>query len=193
MAWAFVVYFFLPNSPLEPGRFFNEEERRVLARRFEENPFGKDRQPFKLSQFVEAVLDYRTWVYMFMGAAIYVSDNLPARADRQLCNGSVTAFGARIISGFGYDPLATTALLIPGGAMTCVTASHSVCFAAKAYGADLHIFLLCRPVQEQQDDHPPSLLPTGHPRCHCHLEGTMASYGRSLDRILLCRCKSPGR
>ena len=39
----------------------------------------------------------------------------------QLCNGSITAFGARIIAGFGYDPLTTTALLIPGGAVTCVT------------------------------------------------------------------------
>ena len=132
MAWAFVVYFFLPNSPLDPGRFFNEEERQVLARRFEENPFGKDRQPFKLSQFIEAVLDYRTWVYMLMGAAIYVSSHLTVQADLQLCNGSVTAFGARIISGFGYDSLTTTALLIPGGAMTCVTASLPIASCCKS-------------------------------------------------------------
>jgi hypothetical protein len=144
MAWAFVVYFFLPNSPLDPGRFFNEEERQVLARRFEENPFGKDRQPFRLSQFIEAVLDYRTWVYMLMGAAIYVSLPLSVQANLQLCNGSVTAFGARIISGFGYDPLTTTALLIPGGAMTCVTASLPDRFAAKIDNSDLHLLLFRR-------------------------------------------------
>ena len=72
IAWSFVIYFFLPNSPTDPGRFFNEQERRVLLRRFEENPFGKDRQPFSRKQFIEALLDYKTYLYLTMGSAIYV-------------------------------------------------------------------------------------------------------------------------
>lgn len=43
-----------------------------------------------------------------LGASIYV------------CNGGVTAFGARIISSFGYKPLTSIALQIPSGAFTCV-------------------------------------------------------------------------
>ncbi|ORY27486.1 major facilitator superfamily domain-containing protein [Naematelia encephala] len=109
IAWSFVIWFFLPGSPLQPGRFFNEREREVLRRRLEENPFGKDRMPLKFDQFIEAVMDIKTYIYFLMGTAIYI------------CNGSVTAFGARIISGFGYDSLTTTALLIPGGAVTVLT------------------------------------------------------------------------
>lgn len=47
--------------------------------------------------------------YSVMGSAIYV------------CNGGVTAFGARIVSSFGYSSLQTILLLIPGGFATVVT------------------------------------------------------------------------
>jgi hypothetical protein len=73
IAWSFVVYFFLPNSPLDPGRFFNTRERQVLVRRFEENPYGRDRQPLKMDQVKEAVLDIKTYIYFLMASAIYVS------------------------------------------------------------------------------------------------------------------------
>jgi hypothetical protein len=72
IAWSFVVYFFLPNSPLDPGRFFNAREREVLVRRFEENPYGRDRQPFKMDQVKEAALDIKTYIYFLMASAIYV-------------------------------------------------------------------------------------------------------------------------
>lgn len=73
MAWAFVIYFFLPDSPLTPGRFFNEREKEILARRFYETATVRDRQPFRWYQFVEALVDPKTWIYLLMGAAIYVS------------------------------------------------------------------------------------------------------------------------
>lgn len=73
IAWAFVIYFFLPESPLYPGRYFSEGEKEILVRRFHENPFGKDRQPLRWDQFKEAVLDVRTWLYMLMAISIYVS------------------------------------------------------------------------------------------------------------------------
>ncbi|WVQ82802.1 hypothetical protein IAT38_004934 [Cryptococcus sp. DSM 104549] len=109
MAWAFVLFFLMPDHPLRPGRFFSEEERAVLARRFEENPYGSSQQSIKPKQIVEAVVDVKTWIYLLMGAAIYI------------CNGSVTAFGAKIINSWGYNSLQTTALLVPGGAVTVVT------------------------------------------------------------------------
>ncbi|KAK6904696.1 allantoate permease [Kwoniella mangroviensis CBS 8886] len=119
IAWGFVIYFFIPDSPLKPGRYFTEEEKQILIKRFEENPWGNTQQTIKPRQILEAVLDIKSWLYLLMGAAIYI------------CNGSVTAFGARIISGFGYSSLQSTALLVPGGFVTVVTIAFFSYFADK--------------------------------------------------------------
>jgi MFS family permease len=73
IAWSLAIFFLMPSSPLDPGRFFNEAECEILVRRFQENPFGKDKQPFRLDQFIEALLDIKTWIYFLMAASIYVS------------------------------------------------------------------------------------------------------------------------
>ncbi|WVQ68063.1 uncharacterized protein L199_006269 [Kwoniella botswanensis] len=107
--WAILIYFIMPDSPLRPGRFFTEREKAILKRRFDENPYGQSQQPIKVYQLAEAVKDIKTWIYFLMGASIYI------------CNGSVTVFGAKIINSWGYDSIRSTALMIPGGAMTVVT------------------------------------------------------------------------
>jgi hypothetical protein len=116
----------MPESPLRPGRFFSIEERDILARRYESNALGRLERNPRGEEIKAALLDYKTWLYMLMGASIYVSPVIlslphPSADGGQICNGSVTAFGARIISGFGYNSLQSTTLLIPGGAVTCVT------------------------------------------------------------------------
>ncbi|OCF37930.1 allantoate permease [Kwoniella heveanensis BCC8398] len=119
--WSFIIYFFMPESPLSPGRFFfnNPRDRAILQRRFEENPWGKSQQPLKVAQVIETVKDVKTWIYFLMGTAIYI------------CNGSVTVFGAKIINSWGYDSMQSTALMIPGGAMTVVTIYIFAYFADK--------------------------------------------------------------
>lgn len=107
--WGFVILLILPDHPLRPGRWFTAEERTVLARRFAQNQAGASQQPIKPYQILEAVSDIKTWLYLLMAASIYI------------CNGSVTAFGAKIITGLGYTSLQATALLVPGGAMTVIT------------------------------------------------------------------------
>lgn len=109
MAWGLVVMALLPPSPLQPGPFFSADERALLRRRFEENPFARDRQPLRWAQAREALLDPKTWLYLVVGALVY------------LCNGAVTAFGTLIIKSLGYSGLQSVALTIPGGAVTCVT------------------------------------------------------------------------
>ena len=42
-------------------------------------------------------------------------------SEPQLCNGAVTAFGPKLINGYGFTPLQSTALQIPGGFVTCVS------------------------------------------------------------------------
>ena len=73
MAWAFVIWFFLPESPLDAGRFFNDVEKEILAARYYETSKARERQPFRMYQFMEALKEIKTWIYLLMGAAIYVS------------------------------------------------------------------------------------------------------------------------
>lgn len=70
IAWGFVILALLPVSPLQPGPFFTASEQDLLVRRFEENPYARDRRSFKMDQFVEAMLDIRTWLYLFMATMI---------------------------------------------------------------------------------------------------------------------------
>ncbi|KAK4685959.1 MFS transporter, ACS family, allantoate permease, partial [Tremellales sp. Uapishka_1] len=109
IAWSVVIWFLLPNSPQDPGRFFNAAEREILLARFAENPYGKEKLPFKRDQAIEAVLDVKTWIYLLLAVAIY------------MCNGAVTAFGGIIVKSFGYTSLQSIAHQIPGGAFTCIT------------------------------------------------------------------------
>ncbi|ESK87984.1 mfs [Moniliophthora roreri MCA 2997] len=108
VVWAFVVLCFIPDSPNAPGRRFTEEEKILLKQRLASNMTGKDQTQWKWDQVIEAPRDLKLWIFMLCGAAIYV------------CNGGVTAFGARIIKSFGYSSLDSILLQIPGGAMTCV-------------------------------------------------------------------------
>jgi Na+/melibiose symporter-like transporter len=119
--WGLVLFFFLPSSPLTPGRLFNKDEAALLQRRFEENPFARDRRPFSYPQAKEALLDIKTWIYFLIAALLY------------LCNGPITGFGAIIIKTMGYSGVNSVALTIPGGAMTAVTI-WLFCWLADKYG-----------------------------------------------------------
>ncbi|SDA01481.1 BZ3500_MvSof-1268-A1-R1_Chr10-1g02709 [Microbotryum saponariae] len=108
--WAFVVLYFIPDSPQDSHRWFNEEERRTLLARSRKNRTGAiGPSTFKWSHAREAATDVKLYLYLLISSAIYV------------CNGGVTAFGARIVNSFGYSPLNTILLLIPGGVFTMVT------------------------------------------------------------------------
>ncbi|GAA5832926.1 hypothetical protein JCM3766R1_000359 [Sporobolomyces carnicolor] len=106
--WAVVVLLVVPDSPRTSQRWFNDREREILIRRSRENMSGRvEPSNFDWRQAKEAMLDVKIYIFLVMAAAIYI------------CNGGVTAFGARIVSSFGYDSLTTIAILIPGGAFTC--------------------------------------------------------------------------
>ncbi|KAI5477384.1 hypothetical protein MNV49_006451 [Pseudohyphozyma bogoriensis] len=108
--WALVVLYFVPDSPATSHRWFNESERAILVARTRSNMSGAvEPSKFRWSHAKEAILDVKIWIFLLMGASIYV------------CNGGVTAFGARIVSSFGYSSLTTIVILIPGGAFTAVS------------------------------------------------------------------------
>ncbi|KAL1405363.1 hypothetical protein Q8F55_008994 [Vanrija albida] len=135
IAWGFVILAILPTSPLEPGFFFTAADRDLLVRRFEENPYARDRQTFKRDQFIEAVVDIKTWIYLFIACMCY------------MCNGAVTAFGTLIIKSIGYTGLQSVALTIPGGFVTVVTIFFFSYFADKYKNIRTYLLpLSCIPV-----------------------------------------------
>ncbi|KAK0240682.1 major facilitator superfamily domain-containing protein [Armillaria nabsnona] len=107
--WSIVVLLVIPSSPNEPGRWFTEAEKVLLKQRLASNMTGKDQTQWKWDQILESIRDIKLWIFLLCASAIYV------------CNGGVTAFGARIITSFGYSSLNAILLQIPGGAMTCLT------------------------------------------------------------------------
>ncbi|GAA5856058.1 hypothetical protein JCM8547_002960 [Rhodosporidiobolus lusitaniae] len=107
--WSFVILLVVPDSPRTSGRWFNEREREILIRRSRENLSGRvELGRFSWGQAKEAALDVKLYLFLLMGAGIYV------------CNGAVTAFATIIIKSFGYSSLQTIALSIPGGIFTAV-------------------------------------------------------------------------
>ncbi|KAL9931456.1 hypothetical protein V8E36_009621 [Tilletia maclaganii] len=67
---------------------------------------GAHQRAFSRAQALEALSDYKIWIYFLQAIALYIT------------NGGVTAFGAIIIRGFGYTPLRSIILQTPAGAST---------------------------------------------------------------------------
>ncbi|CAE6435609.1 hypothetical protein ACGC1H_004646 [Rhizoctonia solani] len=134
IAWGFLLLFLLPDNPMS-ARLFSLEERQLAVRRLRDNMTGVESKKFKRSQFIEAITDIKIWIFMLMGAALYVT------------NGGVTAFGAQIVKSFGYSSLKTILMLTPGGATTALSIYVTGWIAAKWKNSrTLLIPITCMPV-----------------------------------------------
>lgn len=102
-AWAIVLLFFLPNSPAT-FRGFTHEERLMMIARMRKNQTGVEHRQIKWDQVQETFLDYKTYMFMFLG---FVA-NIP--------NGGLSNFSTLVIKGLGFDTLKTALLGIPQGA-----------------------------------------------------------------------------
>ncbi|KAL5000891.1 major facilitator superfamily domain-containing protein [Aspergillus recurvatus] len=94
IAWAFVLFWWLPDTPMN-ARFLTEEDRRKAVARVSENMTGIKNDKFKLEQFLEALLDIKCWALVL----IQITCSIP--------NGGVSNFGSIIIEGFGFSTLDT--------------------------------------------------------------------------------------
>ncbi|KAE8443146.1 hypothetical protein EG329_002315 [Mollisiaceae sp. DMI_Dod_QoI] len=102
-AWGIVLLFLLPDSPSK-ARFLTPEERVIALHRTLENKTGvMDEDTFKISQMWEALRDPQAWFL----ALYQFSVNIP--------NGGVTSFNSIIVNGFGFSPLTTLLVQMPGG------------------------------------------------------------------------------
>ncbi|GAB1517385.1 hypothetical protein RhiTH_000433 [Rhizoctonia solani] len=134
IAWGILLFFLLPDNPMS-ARLFSLEERKLAVQRLRDNMTGVESKKFKRSQFIEAIMDIKIWIFMLMGAALYVT------------NGGVTAFGAQIVKSFGYSSLRTILMLTPGGATTAVSIYITGWIAARWKNSrTLLIPITCMPV-----------------------------------------------
>ncbi|KAK6072788.1 major facilitator superfamily transporter [Seiridium cupressi] len=129
-AWGVVLVFLLPGSPLK-ANFLTEHERALAVDRVKANNTGIENEHFKLKQFVEAMLDPKTWL-LFLFA---VTSNSP--------NGGLTTFQGLIIKGMGFSTLQTTLIQMPSGAVQLVACPLACFFASRIKDSRLTVMLVC--------------------------------------------------
>ncbi|KAI1846987.1 hypothetical protein JX265_006816 [Neoarthrinium moseri] len=107
MGWGFVILFYLPDGPHD-AKMLTEYERMVAVWRVSKNQMGIKNSSIKTPQIKEALLDGRCYLIFATGMAL------------GLVNGAVTNFMSSIIKGFNFDPLKTSLMQAPGGAIEVV-------------------------------------------------------------------------
>ncbi|PWN25794.1 MFS general substrate transporter [Jaminaea rosea] len=137
-----VVLLFLPPEPARdavikvPGyNTFSPAEREAMLRATRLEALGRESDKWEWSQVLEALCDYKVWIYFLLATAIYV------------CNGGVTVFGPLLIKSFGYSSTRAILLQTPGGAVTVVAILLACWMSLRFRNARLLILALsCLPV-----------------------------------------------
>lgn len=107
MAWGVVIVLYLPDGP-HNGKMFSKYERVVAVWRISRNQTGLKNSKFQWHQVKEALLDPKTYLLLVMASAFGI------------LNGGVANFMSALIGGLGFDPLRTSLLQTPGGAIEVV-------------------------------------------------------------------------
>lgn len=102
--WAFVVYFFVPDSP-HTARFLTHHEKMVLMSKIARNNQGLKDSKFRKSHVIEGILDPKVWLLAFIGLGCGV------------INGGSSNFTLALLKGFGFTGLSLTILQLPTGAI----------------------------------------------------------------------------
>ncbi|KAL4876815.1 hypothetical protein BJY04DRAFT_210327 [Aspergillus karnatakaensis] len=106
IAWAAVVFLFLPDSPAN-AKFLTERERAIAIERLRENRTGVKNTNFKTYQMLEALRDPQVWIFaLYNGISMQVN-----------IGGS---FLPILIQNLGFSGLQTTLLTLPVGGVECV-------------------------------------------------------------------------
>ncbi|KZP15481.1 MFS general substrate transporter [Athelia psychrophila] len=114
---ATAFWFFFPDSPTNAW-FLTMDERVKAVQRIKENQTGVENKHFKKKQFIEALLDPKTWLFALFAATCSVPNSLSNQ--RQL-----------IVSSFGFTYLQTTLLGCVDGTIEIVTIWTGVHLAAR--------------------------------------------------------------
>lgn len=103
-----IIMVHIPDTPTKAW-FLNDKEKRMVVERIRTNQQGFGNTHFKKHQFIEAVMDHRTWLFIIYS----ISSNLP--------NGGLTSFLAILLNGdFGYNLTESLLMQMPPGAIAVV-------------------------------------------------------------------------
>ena len=102
LAWAAVLYYFMPDTILT-AKFLSEEERIIAVERIRRNRTGVANPKFKKNQCIEALSDIKVW-WAFFYTIVWM---IPCTA--------VASFGSLVIKGFGFGTFESSLLNIPLG------------------------------------------------------------------------------
>ncbi|KAJ7669657.1 major facilitator superfamily domain-containing protein [Mycena rosella] len=139
MLWAFVIFFFLPDSPAS-ARFLTPHLRILAVQRVAGNQIGIKNKKFKREQVIIAIKDVKIWILF---ASVFAA---------AIPNGVVSNFSSIIIEDMGFSTSKTTVLksvgditqivaLVIGGIITlnvknsrliASTAANIICVVAAA-------------------------------------------------------------
>ncbi|KAF2141017.1 uncharacterized protein K452DRAFT_251900 [Aplosporella prunicola CBS 121167] len=108
-AWSLVILIFLPATPME-AIFLSKEEKYHLIHRVAENSTGIENKEWKWAQFLEAIVDPKTWLIFIFNIAI----NIP--------NGGLLTYNSILIANFGFSPVEASLLSMPTGVMSTLSA-----------------------------------------------------------------------
>lgn len=100
----------LPDSPVA-AKFLNDREKAIIIDRIRDDQTGVENKKWKKSQFVEVLLDPKTWLLFFFNIFVAVP------------NGGLTNFSPLIVNGLGYSARRASLLTMPTGIMETVSAS----------------------------------------------------------------------
>ena len=120
VAYSFIVYFFMPDSPLKT-KILNEEEKLVAIERLRANQMGIENDVWKWEHVKEAFMDLKTYMWAFMMFSISVP------------SGGISTFGPLIIKSFGYDKFSTILFNIPFGAVQLIATMGGAYVATKIH------------------------------------------------------------
>ncbi|KAL4910495.1 hypothetical protein BDW74DRAFT_171960 [Aspergillus multicolor] len=132
VAFAFVVLFFLPDSPMQ-SKFLNEEDKLLAIERLRMNQQGIETHEWKWAHVKEAFLDVKSFFWF----ALMFSISIPS--------GGITTFGPLIIESFGFDQLKTMLFNMPFGAIQLIATLGGAWLATRYKTKGGVVALLCLP------------------------------------------------
>ncbi|KAL4967187.1 putative MFS transporter [Aspergillus stella-maris] len=105
--WGVVLGWFLPDNPMS-AKCYTEADKRLMVERVRANDTGIQNKEFKKSQFIEALTDPMSWLYVLL------------QLTSTLVIGGLGVFSNIIIQSFGFTTLQTQLLNIAQGGVTII-------------------------------------------------------------------------
>ncbi|GES57250.1 pantothenate transporter [Aspergillus terreus] len=129
VAWSIVLFFILPDSPLN-AHFLTPAEREFVSLRPKKFQRTTQTKKWDRGQFIETMTDVKTWWFLVFSFIICVP------------NGGTTSFQTLIINGFGYDVYKTILMGLPAPAFQLTTVILTALFASNVRKSRLIAFVL---------------------------------------------------